>query len=876
MASKRSAKMPANGENKPHMAETASKGSKDGASGIPRNGRASPAQMTLEISPFGRIRPVDIDAQMKDAYLSYSMSVIVSRALPDARDGLKPVQRRILFVMHDTGLRADSPYRKSARIVGDVLGKYHPHGDQSVYDAMARMAQDFSMRYLLVDGQGNFGSVDGDPPAAMRYTEARLSKLSMEMLADIDKNTVDFQENFDGTLMEPTVLPAAVPNLIVNGATGIAVGMATNIPPHNLAEICDATAFIIDKMLQSKKRWAQDDPLPDVEVDVDDLLKFVKGPDFPTGGIVFRYNDKVEGGDALRMMYATGRSKLIVQAKAHIEEGQRGKTHIIVTELPYEVNKSALIERIAELARDEKIPGITDIRDESDRRGMRIVIDVGKGEDPRKTLAGLYKYTAMKGTFGVTMLALVDGEPRVLPLRRLLHVFIEHRREIVRRRSEHDLLRAKERAHILEGLVKALDIIDEIIALIRASRDTDTARHGLIHKFKFTEAQANAILEMQLRRLAALERKKLEDELAEKRKLIKYLEDLLAHPNKILGVIREELMSLKERFGDSRRTTIIGDAKKKGVSADQVLTTHELLPNEKVAVIIGQNGKVGRVSDSVRITASAQMMPAAIVKCTTKDLVYVVGASGKAVVLSVANLPAEDVTTGGGADLRAIASAFPGGDDVIGAFALARTDSTGFVVLATSAGMVKRTEVSALPGATGTVFPLIGLNEGDSVISVAVTRGDEDIALFTQQGMAIRFKQDEVRPMGLPATGVVGIKLAEGDMVISMAALIPKDKERDVVLATTDGKAKRLAAKEYPVQGRAGKGVTSAKLTRDVTVADAVMAAGDDTIVYITLKGTAKSLKAKHLTRRGRPAGGDEAIALSANDRLVKMLVMSN
>ncbi len=875
MAEKRSAKMPANGGTDPVTAGATGKRSKDGKGGVPRNGHAAPAQMTLEISPFGRIRAVDIDAQMKDAYLSYSMSVIVSRALPDARDGLKPVQRRILFVMHDTGLRADSPYRKSARIVGDVLGKYHPHGDQSVYDAMARMAQDFSMRYLLVDGQGNFGSVDGDPPAAMRYTEARLSKLSMEMLADIDKNTVDFQENFDGTLMEPTVLPAAAPNLIVNGATGIAVGMATNIPPHNLAEICDATAFIIDKILQSKKRWSQDDPLPDVEIDVDDLLKFVKGPDFPTGGIVFRYNDKVEGGDALRMMYATGRSKLIVQAKAHIEEGQRGKTHIIVTELPYEVNKSALIERIAELARDEKIAGITDIRDESDRRGMRIVIDVGKGEDPRKTLAGLYKHTAMKGTFGVTMLALVDGEPRVLPLRRLLHVFIEHRREIVRRRSEHDLLRARERAHILEGLVKALDIIDQIIKLIRGSRDTDAARHGLIHTFKFTELQANAILDMQLRRLAALERKKLEDELAEKRRLIRYLEDLLAHPNKILGVIRDETMALKERFGDSRRTTVIGDGKKKGVSADQVLTTHELLPNEKVTVIVGQNGKVGRVSGSARVTAAAEVMPAAIVKCTTKDLVYVVGSSGRAVVLSVANLPAEDVTTGGGAALTAIASSFPPGDDVIGAFALTRTASAGFVVLATSAGMVKRTEVGALPGATGTVFPIIGVNEGDSVVSVAVTRGDEDIALFTQQGMAIRFKQDEVRPMGLPATGVVGIKLAEGDIVISMAALDPKDKAREVVLATTDGRARRLAVKEYPVQGRAGKGVISAKLARDATVADAVMAAGEDTIVYVTLKGTAKSLKAKNLTRRGRPADGDEAIALSGSDRLAKMVVVA-
>ena len=874
--------MPTNGEKNKRMrgaAQAMADGKRDkGAKAkgaAHKNGHSEPVQMTLEISPFGRIRSVDIDEQMKDAYLSYSMSVIVSRALPDARDGLKPVQRRILFVMHDTGIRADTPYRKSARIVGDVLGKYHPHGDQSVYDAMARMAQDFSMRYLLVDGQGNFGSVDGDPPAAMRYTEARLSKLSMEMLADIDKDTVDFQENFDGTLQEPTVLPAAAPNLIINGATGIAVGMATNIPPHNMAEICDATAYLIDRALEVKKRWAPDDELPDVDVDADELMKFVKGPDFPTGGICFRYNDRVEGGDALRMMYATGRSKLIVQAKAHIEEGQRGKTHIIVTELPYEVNKSALIERIAELARDEKIAGITDIRDESDRRGMRIVIDVGKGEDPRKVLAGLYKYTAMKGTFGVTMLALVDGEPRVLPLKRLLQVFIEHRREIVRRRSEYDLMRAKERAHILEGLVKALDIIDQIIKLIRGSRDTDAARHGLITKFKFTELQANAILDMQLRRLAALERKKLEDELAEKRKLIKFLEDLLAHPNKVLGVIRDELMSLKERFGDTRRTTIIGDAKQKGVSAGEVLTTHELLPDEKVAVIVGQNGKIGRVNESVRVTASAAVMPAAVAKCTTKDLVYVVGSSGKAVVLSVANLPAEDVTSGGGAAISAISSAFPSSDDVIGAFALTRTDSTGFVILATSGGMVKRSEIGSLPGATGTVFPIIGVNEGDSAISVAVTRGDEDIALFTQQGMAIRFKQEEVRPMGLPATGVVGIKLLDGDIVMSMAVLDPNDKEREVVLATTDGRAKRLAVKDYPIQGRAGKGVISAKLTRDATVADAVMADGEDTIVYVTLKGTAKSLKAKNLTRRGRPAGGDEAIALGGSDRLAKMVVVA-
>ncbi|MCL4505259.1 MAG: DNA topoisomerase (ATP-hydrolyzing) subunit A [Chloroflexi bacterium] len=829
---------------------------------ISRNGHGEPAQVELELedSRYGRIRRVDINEQMKDAYLSYSMSVIVSRALPDARDGLKPVQRRILYVMHDTGLRADAPYRKSARIVGDVLGKYHPHGDMAVYDAMARMAQDFSLRYLLVDGQGNFGSVDGDPPAAMRYTEARLSKPSMDMLADLEKDTVEFQDNFDGTLQEPTVLPAALPNLLVNGATGIAVGMATNIPPHNLSEVCDATAYLIEN-------WKRME-----DVDVDELMKFMKGPDFPTGGIAFRYNDKVEGSDAIKAMYATGRSKITVQAKAHIEEGQRGKTHIIVTELPYEVNKSALIERIADLARDEKIIGITDIRDESDRRGMRIVIDIGKNDDPRAVLVGLYKYTAMKGTFGVTMLALVDGEPRVLPLKKLLQVFIEHRREIVRRRSEFELARARERAHILEGLVKALDIIDQIVRLIRRSHDTDVARLGLVKQLKFTELQANAILEMPLRRLAALERKKLEDELTEKRKQIKYFEDLLAHPAKMLGVIRDELASLKERFGDARRTTIIGDARHKVMSTDDVLTTHELVPTETVYVVVGQNGRIGRIADAPKITAQVGVVPAAVVKTTTADLVYVVGASGKAIVLSVANLPQEDVTSGGGVALSTLS--FPQEDDIAGAFMLPRSGATGFVMVATSGGMVKRSEVSLLPGATGQVFTIIGVTESDQAVSVCQTRGDEDIMLFTQQGMAIRFKQDDVRAMGLPATGVVGIRLLDGDIVLSMGVADETNQKLEVVLGTTDGHAKRLAFKDYPVQGRGGKGVVTAKLTRDITVADAVMATEEDAIVYITVKGGAKSLKARNLKRRGRPAGGDEAIAISGSDRLARMMVV--
>jgi DNA gyrase subunit A len=859
--------------------------------------------LALEDNRFGRIRRADINEEMQTSYLSYAMSVIVSRALPDAQDGLKPVQRRILFVMHDTGLRPESPYRKSARIVGDVLGKYHPHGDQSVYDAMARMAQDFSMRYLLVDGQGNFGSVDGDPPAAMRYTEARLSKPAMELLNDLDKDTVDFSDNYDGTQKEPTVLPAAMPNLILNGATGIAVGMATNIPPHNMNEIVDATALMLDRISETRgaAKKMQDWQVPEAEVDVEELMKFVKGPDFPTGGLAFRYDEKVEGGDAIRSAYATGRGKVVVQSKTHFEEGTRGRNHIIVTELPYAVNKSALIERIADLVRDDKITGITDIHDESDRRGMRIVIDINKNDEPRRVLAALYKYTVMRTSFGIIMLALVNGEPRILSLRKMLQVFIEHRVIVIKRRSEYDLEEAKRRAHILEGLVRALDMIDRIIKLIRSSRDTDTAKKGLIGELKFSEVQAQAILDMPLRRLTQLDRKKLEEELAEKRKLIKFLEDLLKNPIKILGVIKDELLALKDKYGDSRRTTIVGkvDEKAEGSkqkaegkkgekaaangkqpTADFPLTAHELIGNEAVYVIVGQNGKIGRVSEPPRVTSAAEVVPAAIVKTFTKELVYVVGSSGKGVVLNVGNLPQEDVVRGQGAVLNAI-SPFPQGDDVVGAFAVDRSavkkgeEETGpYMVCATANGMIKRSAASILPGAPGQSFPAIGVAEGDSAISARLVQGHEDLMLFTQQGMAIRFKQDDVRPMGLPAGGVVGIKVDEGDIVMSMGIADEASKELDIVLGTTDGRAKRVAFKDYPVQGRAGKGVISAKLVKDATVADAVIATPEDTIVYVTMKNNAKSLKAKNLTRRGRPAGGDEAIALSGSDYLMRMVVV--
>jgi DNA gyrase subunit A len=859
-------------------------------------------------SAIGRIRRADINEQMQQSYLSYAMSVIVSRALPDARDGLKPVQRRILYVMHDTGLRPDAPYRKSARIVGDVLGKYHPHGDQSVYDAMARMAQDFSMRYLLVDGQGNFGSVDGDPPAAMRYTEARLSRPAMELLGDLEKNTVQFNDNYDGTTQEPSVLPASVPNLILNGATGIAVGMATNIPPHNFAEIIDATSLMIDRITASRgaSRRLQEGVIPEADVDVDELMQFVKGPDFPTGGIVFRYDSRVEGGDAIRTAYATGRGKLIVQAKAHFEEGTRGRTHIIVSELPYAVNKSALIERIAELVQNEKIVGITDIHDESDRRGMRVVIDINKNDDPRKVLAALYKYTNMRTSFGIIMLALVNGEPRILSLKRMLQVFIEHRLTVVRRRSEFDLERAHERAHILEGLVKALDSIDVIIKLIRTSRDSDAARRGLIDKLSFSEVQAHAILEMPLRRLTQLDRHKLEEELAEKRKLIKFFEDLLKHPIKILSTIKNELAELRGRFGDARRTAIVFNeseakaappappppgkkgeksappapsakpAKRTTAAEDFPLTFHELLPTEKIFVVVGRNGRIGRLPSAPRPTAGAEVAPIAVVSCTTRDLVYVIGSSGKGIVLQAGNLPQEDVTAGAGAQLHVI-SGLAEGDEPVGAFAVDATkpappEADGpFLVCVTASGMIKRSPIATLPRAPGQTFTAQIVGD-DSCAVARLSHGAEDILVFTQLGMVIRFAQDSVRPMGLASAGVVGIKLEKKDVVLAMDLIDQAARDFAVIIGSTDGRAKRTAFKEFPVQGRGGKGVQSTKLHTSATVADALIAAPEDNLVYVTSKGSVKSLKAKNLALRGRAAEGDEAIALSSRERLIRIV----
>ena len=800
---------------------------------------------------IGTVRAVDINTEMQDAYLSYAMSVIVARALPDARDGLKPVQRRILYAMHDMGVRPDSSYKKSARIVGEVLGKYHPHGDMAVYEAMARCAQDFSMRYLLVDGQGNFGSVDGDAPAAMRYTEARLSPMAMELLADIEKQTVDFGPNFDGSLEQPLVLPAAAPNLLVNGASGIAVGMATNIPPHNLSEVCDALCYVIEK-------WDKLD-----HVGVDELMKFIKGPDFPTGGIVFRYDDKVEGGDAIRTAYATGRGHITVQAKAHVEDIARGKANLVVTELPYQVNKANLVERIAELVRDGRIEGITDVRDESDRSGMRLLIEVTRTVEPKDILVQLYKHTPMRSTFGIIMLALVADETgrletRMLPLKRLLQLYVEHRQEIVTRRSQYDLTRAQERAHILEGLIKALANLDEVIRIIRRSADADAAREALMKRFKLTEIQTNAILDMPLRRLARLEREKLEAEYKEKQAIIKHLQDLLAHPKKILGVIRDELAALRDKYGDSRRTTIAES------KVGEAVTTHELMPEETVWISVGNDGTAARVGQSLALIKNAAP-PVALCQANSRDTLYIFNDRGQ-----VGQTPVHSVSESGGnvADLTGLSKE----DRLVAALALPKSDELrGYVFFGTRLGTVKRVTAADLVNATGSVFNAINVDEADSLEWVRVTMGGGEVVLVTTQGQAIRFAEEEVRPMGLNAGGVRGINLGERDAVVGMDVVSPRS---DVLVFSENGYAKRATLAQYPTQGRAGKGVVSAKIgaTSGPLVGAAVVQA-ETQLVVVTNKGRAKLIRAKTTPSRNRVGRMDEVFALAQGDSVAILVV---
>jgi DNA gyrase subunit A len=800
---------------------------------------------------LGLVRKIDIDREMQQAYLDYAMSVIVSRALPDARDGLKPVQRRILYAMYDMGIRVDSPYRKSARIVGEVLGKYHPHGDSSVYEAMARMAQDFSMRTLLVDGQGNFGSVDGDPPAAMRYTEARLAAPALDLLADIGKDTVDFTGNFDGTLNEPLVLPSAIPNLLVNGATGIAVGMATNIPPHNLGEVVDACVYMLEK-------WEKLD-----DINVDDLMEFVEGPDFPTGGIIIEQ----KGEEGIEAAYGKGRGRVTIQAKAHVEEMERGKSRIIVTELPYQVNKSSLIERIAELVRDGNLEGITDLRDESDRQGLRIVIELTKNVEPEKVLAALYKHTPMQSTFSINLLALVDNEPRLLNLKQALRVYLEHRLVVIKRRAEFDLERARARAHILEGLLVALRHLDEIIALIRGSADVDTARVRLMKRYKLSELQANAILEMQLRRLAALERKKIETEFKETMVLIKELESLLKSPKKMRGVAAEELLKVKTAYGDRRRTQIVSLKGRKAKKAP--LTAAELVKEQVVWIGMTADGTLARTHDDRPPRLSGSDAPKLLVKANATDTLYLVSERGLAAAVAVHTLPeAEKLSDGNPFNKQSPLQA----DELpVAAFALPgrKSDLAGEVciVTVTRGGMVKKSLAGDLPGPSAQTFKLAIVNDGDRLGWAALTDGKKELLLASAQGMAIRFAEEEVRSMGLAAAGVNGIKLGVGDEVIGLQIL---PVEGEIFLLASDGKAKRVEQKDFPAQGRYGKGVIAWELPARVLLAGLAAGKKNDIITLHLAKAAPKMTRLDAAPLRKRSAvRGDAVVEVKAGDAVL-------
>ena len=807
---------------------------------------------------IGTVQSVDIEHEMRSAYLDYAMSVIVARALPDARDGLKPVHRRILYAMHDMGMRPDTPYKKSARIVGEVLGKYHPHGDAAVYDAMARMAQDFSLRYPLVDGQGNFGSVDGDSPAAMRYTEARLNRIATELLLDIKKGTVDWVDNFDGTLQEPSVLPARLPNLLINGSSGIAVGMATNIPPHNLGEICDALDYLID-------RWDELD-----EVTVDDLMQYVEGPDFPTGGTIV-------GREGIVQAYATGRGRLVVRAMAHVEEMRSNRHRIVVTELPYQVNKSSLLERIASLVRSGRLDAISDLRDESDRRGMSIIIELKRGAQPRKTLNQLFKYTSLQSTFGVQMLALVNGEPRLLSLKRALQLYVEHRREVLVRRARYELEKARHRAHILEGLKIALDHLDAVIQTIRQSPDADVARQRLMKRFKLTEIQARAILDMQLRRLAALERQKIEDEYLELIQRIAYLEDLLASPRKILYLIKEELSDLKRTYGDGRRTRIVKE--------EAVFREEDLIVEEDVLITITQRGYIKRVP--VEAYRAQGRGGRGVIGMTTRDedvILYLFPARaldsilffsnrGKVYQERVYQIPSTDRIAKG--VLLAGILALDADERVTAALAVLSSEQDGYLMMVTRQGRAKRLMLSEFGNVRPSGLIAMRLGEGDELGWVRLTKGDQDLIVVTEQGQALRFREDTVRPMGRAAAGVHAIKLALGDHVASACVVEP---EADLLIVTTKGYGKRTSLSEFSVKGRHGKGVRclGGKRERTGVIAAARVVRPDDEVTLISAGGMLLRTRVADVPRMGRAARGAKVMGLKRGDEVASVAVVSN
>lgn len=808
---------------------------------------------------IGTIQPVDIDEQMRSAYLDYAMSVIVARALPDARDGLKPVHRRILYAMQELGLRANSAYKKSARIVGEVLGKYHPHGDMAVYDAMARMAQDFSMRYPLVDGQGNFGSIDGDAPAAMRYTEARLNAMAEEMLVDIDKDTVDFTDNFDGSLREPVVLPARLPNLLLNGSAGIAVGMATNIPPHNLRELSDALIYLIDHYDQLD------------EVSIEDLMRFLPGPDFPTGGVIV-------GQEAIRQMYTTGRGRLTVRGQAHIEEMRGGRYQIVITEIPFQVNKTSLIERIAELAREGRLDAIADLRDESDRRGMSIVIELRRGAQPRKVLNQLYKYTPLQTTFGAHLLALVDNEPRLLTLKRALQIYIEHRIEVITRRSRFELEKARQRAHILEGLLVALANLDEVIQTIRQSADADTARERLIVRFKLTETQSQAILDMQLRRLAALERQKIEEEHRSLLERIAYLEDLLASPNKILDVIKSDLQEVSEKYADARRTHLLTEA-------SESLNEEDLVADEQVLIMITQRGYIKRVAARAFRTqmrggrgVTGQNLKEEdetlmVIPARTLHTILFFSDKGKVYSEKVYQIPDAGRTDRGIPMVNVLSL---GADEKItAAVVVPDFEAAQYCTMATVNGRVKRVALAEFSSVRPSGLIAISLEDGDELGWARITSGKDELILVTAQGKAVRFDENEVRVMGRQAAGVSGIRLGKGDQLAGMEVVQPN---ADLLVVTERGFGKRTSLSEYPPKSRNTAGITTIdqkNLAKIGKISAVRVVEENDDITLVSASGLIIRLKVKDISRTGRSTRGVRLMVLAEDDSVASVARIS-
>ena len=802
---------------------------------------------------IGLIRPIDIEDEMQQAYLDYAMSVIVSRALPDARDGLKPVHRRILYAMHAMNMGPDSTHKKSARIVGEVLGKYHPHGDMAVYESMARMAQDFSMRYPLVDGQGNYGSIDGDSPAAMRYTEARMASPASLMLEDLEKETVVFRDNFDGTLQEPSVLPSAFPNLLVNGVTGIAVGMSTSIPPHNLGEVVDA----LDYMLQN---WKSLD-----KITVEELTEFIKGPDFPTGGVIIE--DQRRSG--LKSAYGAGRGKVRVRAKAIVEEMSRGRHRIVITEIPYMTKKVTVLERIAKLVRDEDLEGIADLRDESDRQGMRIVIELMKSAQPEEVLEALFKRTTLENTFSIIMLALVDDEPKLLSLKGALQVFIDHRLNIIKRRSQHDLNKAKAREHVLEGISIALDNLDAVIDTIRKSRSAQTARNNLMREFSLTEIQAQAILDMPLRRLAGLERKKIEDEYKQVKKQIKDLSGLIKSPKKMREVIANSLQETKEKYADARRTQIA--MVEGGVDAAPMQLT-QLTPSENVWVMINRDGLISRTPGDDPPRPSGWDVPNWLVRVNTRDTLYLVSESGEAAAIPAHTVPEVEKPSQG----THFSKLTPFKEDVqlgsvFGVPPKENRDESWHVITVTEQSMLKKSEISELPGPSAQLFTLVKVNDDDRLVSIRLSDGKKDIFLATGQGMAIRFSEEDVRPMGLVAAGVNGMKLGKEDRIVGMEIL---PKKGELFFLTASGRAKRVKQDDFPIQGRYGKGVIAWKFPPEDSLAG--MTAGKGTMrVTVHLKEFApKSTRLDDAPLQTRVAQkGKDVVEMREEDRVTLLTI---